>query len=1009
IELAKFMDAGVPVLWRPLHEAGGGWFWWGAKGPEPCLALYDIIYERLVNHHGLHNLIWVWSTPEETWYPGNDRVDIIGHDSYPGYFNYGNQKIAFDHLKELTNGEKLVALTENGPIPDPDACLDQGAPWLYFMSWDDLVAIQNSEGHIRDVFGHRDVLNMESDNYRTGTEWRSSLYPEGWKPGYKDKEGHFLHDFSHAGYHGGGVPIPIITENIIDVTLPPYSADNSGTGDATQAIQQALNDVGASGGGVVFLPTGTYRIAPPTGENQALKIAYSNTILRGAGADSTFLFNDKTYMRQLSVIYISPAWAGWFSSGGSSTKLRYSLTEPTKVIPVESVSGYKNGDKVIVLNTATEAFIAEHGMTGMWTTAGMRGVAHKRIIDSIDTELNLLILDTPTRYPLKTRNVARVHKAKPHLQECGIENLSIGMRENPKSGWGDNDYSVPGTGAYDAHFAQALKVEYTENSWIKGVHTYKPEVNTLDVHVLSNMILLNMCRHMTVDSCDLQKPQYEGGGGNGYMYTLHANDCLIQNSRANHSRHNYDFKYPYSNGNVILNCRAENSRYSSDFHMYLSMSNLLDHTMVNGDYLESVFRPYGGPIHGHSSTQSVFYNTVGEKYHPSKDYIVESRQYKNGYIIGTSGPAYQVKTDPVSGTQGGYAYDSSPRDFVEGVGQGIDLRPVSLYLDQLDRRLKDSVVYPGYALSLVVLNKESGDPVQGAEIRIYNEVGLTDSSGMVSFSEVPESFFLEVSHIQYSSLPLQQVLIFSDTTLSLKMEENTYKLNFEVLDESTLDPVRGVSVSLNENVDVTDNEGKVSFDTYTGTASYNIEKSAYKPVSGTVLIKNDTTLLFLLERSHADVKIRLREGSTPVNNVWVRLEGDSILSDGLGLAKFLQLPVRQEYNYSTFREGYVDQSGLLYLRTDTTIDVAMEKLSSAVEIMGSNESFKIWPNPTTGTLHFEMTGVELSVLSIYDARGAKVLETKASGNSETIELDKLPSGMYTVKLEGAPPSLIIKL
>lgn len=493
------------------------------------------------------------------------------------------------------------------------------------------------------------------------------------------------------------------------------------------------------------------------------------------------------------------------------------------------------------------------------------------------------------------------------------------------------------------------------------------------------------------------------------MYTLHANDCLIQNSRANHSRHNYDFKYPYCNGNVILNCRAENSRYSSDFHMYLSMSNLLDHTMVNGDYLESVFRPYGGPIHGHSSTQSVFYNTVGEKYHPSKDYIVESRQYKNGYIIGTSGPAYQVKTDPVSGTQGGYAYDSSPRDFVEGVGQGIDLRPVSLYLDQLDRRLKDSVVYPGYALSLVVLNKESGDPVQGAEIRIYNEVGLTDSSGMVSFSEVPESFFLEVSHIQYSSLPLQQVLIFSDTTLSLKMEENTYKLNFEVLDESTLNPVRGVSVSLNENVDVTDNEGKVSFDTYTGTASYNIEKSAYKPVSGTVLIKNDTTLLFLLERSHADVKIRLREGSTPVNNVWVRLEGDSILSDGLGLAKFLQLPVRQEYNYSTFREGYVDQSGLLYLRTDTTIDVAMEKLSSAVEIMGSNESFKIWPNPTTGTLHFEMTGVELSVLSIYDARGAKVLETKVSGNSETIELDKLPSGMYTVKLEGAPPSLIIKL
>ena len=27
-ELKKFQDAGIPVLWRPLHEAGGGWFWW---------------------------------------------------------------------------------------------------------------------------------------------------------------------------------------------------------------------------------------------------------------------------------------------------------------------------------------------------------------------------------------------------------------------------------------------------------------------------------------------------------------------------------------------------------------------------------------------------------------------------------------------------------------------------------------------------------------------------------------------------------------------------------------------------------------------------------------------------------------------------------------------------------------------------------------------------------------------------------------------------------------------
>ncbi len=33
--LKRLQDHGVTVLWRPLHEAAGGWFWWGAGGPGP--------------------------------------------------------------------------------------------------------------------------------------------------------------------------------------------------------------------------------------------------------------------------------------------------------------------------------------------------------------------------------------------------------------------------------------------------------------------------------------------------------------------------------------------------------------------------------------------------------------------------------------------------------------------------------------------------------------------------------------------------------------------------------------------------------------------------------------------------------------------------------------------------------------------------------------------------------------------------------------------------------------
>jgi hypothetical protein len=162
VQLKRFEDAGVPILWRPLHEAGGGWFWWGAKGPEACLALYDLLYNRLQNYHHLHNLIWVWSTPETDWYPGNDKVDIVGYDSYPGSFNYGNQKNAFDILHNLTGGEKLVAMSENGPIPNPDECLDLDAPWSYFMSWSDLVVQQNTTEHLLDVYSNPRVLKFET-------------------------------------------------------------------------------------------------------------------------------------------------------------------------------------------------------------------------------------------------------------------------------------------------------------------------------------------------------------------------------------------------------------------------------------------------------------------------------------------------------------------------------------------------------------------------------------------------------------------------------------------------------------------------------------------------------------------------------------------------------------------------------------------------------------------------------------------------------------------------------
>ena len=149
--------------------------------------------------------------------------------------------------------------------------------------------------------------------------WRSEYYPSNWEPPleadfYTDA---FIQDFSYAGYHMGEVPLPeTVPGAFIDVTADPYNADPTGTEDATSAIQSAINFVGLTGGGVVYLPEGTYKVSPGT-LSHCLQISRNNTVLRGAGPDKTFIFNSESNMRQKTVVRVAPQTGGSWSVGSS--------------------------------------------------------------------------------------------------------------------------------------------------------------------------------------------------------------------------------------------------------------------------------------------------------------------------------------------------------------------------------------------------------------------------------------------------------------------------------------------------------------------------------------------------------------------------------------------------------------------------------------------------------------------------------------------------------------------
>lgn len=134
-QLLRLQEAGVPVLWRPLHEASGGWFWWGAKGPEPYKQLWCYLYDQLTNVYGCHNLIWVWNGQHIDWYPGDAYVDIIGEDIYADKRSYASQHAKFTELTEYASSPKIIALTENGVVYDIDLAIESGTRWAWFNTW----------------------------------------------------------------------------------------------------------------------------------------------------------------------------------------------------------------------------------------------------------------------------------------------------------------------------------------------------------------------------------------------------------------------------------------------------------------------------------------------------------------------------------------------------------------------------------------------------------------------------------------------------------------------------------------------------------------------------------------------------------------------------------------------------------------------------------------------------------------------------------------------------------
>jgi mannan endo-1,4-beta-mannosidase len=163
-QLQKFEDAGVPVVWRPLHEAQGGWFWWGAHGPETFKELWHVMYDRLTNYHGLHNLVWEFTSSAAEgnhldWYPGDDEVDVVSLDVYTNASDPMSGQ--WYDILEHYNGRKLIALSESGTLPNAAAMDAYGIKWSYFSLWKDDFLDDFTPAQVQALLNDEDVITLD--------------------------------------------------------------------------------------------------------------------------------------------------------------------------------------------------------------------------------------------------------------------------------------------------------------------------------------------------------------------------------------------------------------------------------------------------------------------------------------------------------------------------------------------------------------------------------------------------------------------------------------------------------------------------------------------------------------------------------------------------------------------------------------------------------------------------------------------------------------------------------
>jgi len=466
--------------------------------------------------------------------------------------------------------------------------------------------------------------------------------------------GDTLLDFSHCGYGGGGVDLPVAA---VKVRIEP-----AGKGDDTARIQAAIDEVsrlprGADGlRGAVLLARGTYRIAG------SLKLSVSGVILRGEGRtpDGTVLI--ATGKEQRNLIEVKGTGSARPVAGRRHRITDALVPVGARSFKVESAQGLQVGDSIFVRRIGNAAWISFIKMDAIPARPGPKNTTRQwspfdlnfdRMITSI--EGNRVTVDAPIACAIEERwggGDVQVYADPGRVEQVGVEYLR-GVSEFDRSLKADHR-DQPGYFADEEHALFLVNFDHAKNSWARdltAVHFY---------HGVSK--IEPGAKWITVQDSASLDPVSKIEGGRRYPFSINGQLSLVLRCDSEGARHAYAVGSRVPGPNAFVYGVSRREFGTSEPHHRWSVGGLYDNIQSDISFQD---RLWMGSGHGWAGANYVAWNTRGTL-------VCQRPPGAQNFAIGHVGKK---------------APGAHPREDGHWESHGQHVQPESLYFQQLQDRL----------------------------------------------------------------------------------------------------------------------------------------------------------------------------------------------------------------------------------------------------------------------------------------------------------------------------------